>query len=157
MGNPVIHGLYTIKDQYFLDFKRPYWIDNKNERRPYYYLLKDKDNILWVIPLSSQVESYTHKIQREEAKRGKGNCLYYHIGPIASVDRVFLIGDMFPISEDYINYPFTIGHLHYVIRNKTINSIVYSKAMRFLKLVECGVIKSRNDILGIKRVLMNGQ
>lgn len=154
MTDLVFNGLYTIKNKYFSDFKCSYWLDNKNENRPYYYLIKDKDDILWVIPLSSQTENYTRKIQREEAKRGSGNCLYYHIAPIASNDRVFLIGDMFPISREYIRAPFTISKQHYVIRNKKLNSAIYSKAMRFLKLVEQGLIETRNDIMGIKQVLL---
>lgn len=155
MNDLVVHGLYTVKGKYFSDFKRPYWMDNKNEHRPYYYLLKDNDGILWVIPLSSQTNNYAMKIQKVEQSRGSGNCLYYHIAPIASIDRVFLIGDMFPISEDYIKAPFTIDRRHYISRNKRVNSVVQSKAMRFLKLVEQGKIKSRNDIMGIKRILMN--
>lgn len=154
MERLVEHGLYSIKDQYFKDFQRTHWMDNKNERRPYYYLMKDRDGIFWVIPLSSQTENYQAKIDREEKKRGAGNCLYYHIGKVASKDRVFLIGDMFPIDESYIKAPFTISSVHYVSRNKNLNAAIYSKAMRYLKLVECGVMKSRNDILGIKRLLL---
>ena len=97
MTDLILYGLYSIKDSYFSDFKRPYWMDNKNEGRPYYYLLQDSDGVHWVIPLSSQVENYERKIVREEAKRGAGNCIYYHIGKIASAKRVFLIGDMFPV------------------------------------------------------------
>lgn len=155
MGNTVEHGLYSIKDKYFLDFKRPYWVDNKNEHRPYYYLLKDKDGILWVIPMSSQVDNYRAKIMRVEQKRGEGNCVYYHIGKVANIDRVFLIGDMFPVTAEYIKAPFTIGPIHYVIRDRALNSAIYSKAMRYLKLIESGVMKSRNDIIGIKRALLN--
>ena len=95
------------------------------------------------------------KIEREEAKRGKGNCIYYHTGMIASIERVFLIGDMFPVDESYIKAPFTIGETHYVVGNKKLKAEIYSKAMRFLRLVEQGVMKSRNDILGIKRVLLS--
>ena len=46
-------------------------MDNKNERRPYYYLLKDNDGIEWVVPMSSKVENYTLKIEKEEKKRGE--------------------------------------------------------------------------------------
>lgn len=155
MVNPVVHGLYTIKDQYFEDFSRPYWVDNKHENRPYYYLLKDKDDVLWVIPLSSRTQNYAEKIRREEEKRGTGKCIYYHIAPIASVDRVFLISDMFPISEEYISGPYTIDEKHYVSRNKNMNFIVRSKAMRYLALVNQGKVTSRNDIMGIKRALLN--
>ena len=44
--------------------------------------------------------------------------------------------------------------MHYVVKDKSLNRVIYSKAMRFLNLVESGVIKSRNDILGIKRELL---
>lgn len=155
MDHTVEHGLYSVKDKYFQDFQSPYWMDNKNEQRPYYYLLKDKDGILWVIPMSTQVENYHTKIKRVEEKRGSGNCVYYHIGAVAHVDRVFLIGDMFPVDESYIKAPFRIGQVHYIVRNKNLNAALYSKAMRYLKLVECGAMKSRNDIMGIKRILLN--
>lgn len=150
----VVNGLYTVKDEYFAEFKREHWVDNKNEKRPYYYLLRDSEGIDWVIPMSTQIDNYKKKIQREEEKRGKGKCIYYHTGVVASVERVFLIGDMFPISEEYISAPFTIKGRHYVSGNKKLNAELHSKAMRYLKLVEQGVMKSRNDILGIKNVLL---
>ncbi len=157
MVNTVAHGLYSIKSKYFQDFKRPFWVDNKNEQRPYYYLLKDKDGISWVIPMSSQVNNYRAKITRVEQKRGEGNCVYYHIGKIANIERVFLIGDMFPVTDDYIKAPFIIGKSHYVVQDRKLNSAIYSKAVRYLKLIESGVMKSRNDIIGIKQVLLNKQ
>lgn len=73
MEGIVEHGLYKIKDQYFADFKREHWIDNKNENRPYYYLLKDTDGVMWVMPLSSQTENYKEKIKKVEEKRGEGS------------------------------------------------------------------------------------
>lgn len=155
MGDLVVHGLYSVKDKYFEDFKKPYWVDNKNEKRPYYFLFQDKDGIFWMIPMSSQVENYKNKIQREEAKRGKGNCIYYHLGIVASIERVFLIGDMFPVDESYVKAPYTIGPYHYISKNKKLNAEIYTKAMKYLRLIEQGVMKSRNDILGIKRVLVN--
>jgi len=151
----VLHGLYSVKEKYFSDFKKPYWMDNKNEKRPYYYLFKDSDGIDWLIPMSSKTENYQAKIERIEAKRGKGNCLYYHIGLIASKQRVFLIGDMFPVDKSYVKAPFTIGPAHYVVRDRKLNNVLYSKAMRYLQLVEDGQMKSRNDIMGIKRILLN--
>ena len=154
MPDLILHGLYTIKDNYFVEYGNGYWVDNKNERRPYYYLLEDADGVKWVIPLSSQVENYKNKIAREEAKRGEGNCIYYHIGPVAGRENVFLIGDMFPIDDSYIKTPFRINKIHYISKNKKLNASIYSKAMRFLKLVSGGHIRSRNDIMGIKKQLM---
>ena len=157
MRNLVVHGLYSMKDKYFQEFKKPYWVDNKNEHRPYYYAFKDPDGIDWLIPMSSQTEAYSAKIKKVEAKRGEGNCVYYHIGTVAAIERVFLIGDMFPVSPSHVKAPFTIGNVHYIVKDRDLNKVLYSKAMRYLKLVESGTMKSRNDILGIKRVLLNKQ
>ena len=67
----VEHGLYIVSDQYFTDFPSKHWMQNKSERRPHYYALKDKSGIIWLIPMSTQVENYKRKIEREEIKRGK--------------------------------------------------------------------------------------
>ena len=60
------YGLYFIKDQYFYDFPSKHWMLNKGEKRPHYYALKDNSGIVWMIPMSSQVENYRQKIAREE-------------------------------------------------------------------------------------------
>lgn len=83
----VAHGLYTVKDRYFTEFGNGYWVDNKQEGRPYYYLFQDTDGVDWVIPISSQVDNYKRKIAKEEKKRGVGKCIYYHIGLVTSLDK----------------------------------------------------------------------
>ena len=130
-------------------------MDNKNEQRPYYYLIKDSDGVDWVIPMSSQVENYERKIKKEEEKRGAGNCLYYQIGEIASIKRVFLIGDMFPVDSSYIKAPYTIGATHYIVKNNSLNKTIYSKAMRYLKLLSTEKMHSRNNVMGIKNIILN--
>lgn len=154
MKNLVLHGLYTMNDTYFTQYGHGYWVDNKNENRPYYYALKDPDGIDWLIPMSSQVANYSAKIHKIEAARGAGNCIYYHIAKIASIDRVFLIGDMFPVSPSHVKAQFTINKVHYVVQDSKLNRMLYSKAMRYLQLVSNGKIHSRNDILGIKKSIL---
>lgn len=153
-GNLVLHGLYKVNGQYFVDFKNPYWVDNKNEKRPYYYLFKDSGGVDWMIPLSTQVENYRKKIANIETAHGAGKCIYYHIAPIAGIDRVFLIGDMFPISSKYVKEPFTIKSVPYVLKDSNVNKVIRSKAMKFIKLVSTGKIRSRNNILAIKKKLI---
>ena len=150
------HGLYIIKDAYFSDFPRIGWTANKNENRPYYYAWRDKSGILWMIPLTSQVENCKRKIEREERKRGAGNCIYYHIGCIAGRERGFKISDMFPVIDEYILRSYTIGqYTPYIVKTKSLNAALYSKSMRYLKLVETGKIRDQLGILPIKRILMN--
>jgi hypothetical protein len=149
-----MNGLYKIKPKYFLDFPSPNWMEDK-KGRPYYYCICDSDGIFWMIPLSSQVDNYKKKIAKEESKRGAGNCAYYHIGLIAGIERAFIISDMFPIADNYIDSAYTIGGRHYVAKDKNLVKGVRSRAMRYLNLVKSGAIKNQFDIMGIKRKLLN--
>jgi hypothetical protein len=49
----ILNGLYTIKNDYFDDFPDINLKNNKNEKRPFYYCVKDEHNLLWMLPLSS--------------------------------------------------------------------------------------------------------
>ena len=80
---------------------------------------------------------------------------YRRCGLVASKERVFLIGDMFPIDERYIKAPYRISAYHYVSKNKALNTTLRRKAMKYLRLVERGVTYSRNDIMGIKQKLIS--
>lgn len=147
-------GLYVIKDQYFFDFPDSGWMDNKGEKRPHYYVLEDSDGILWMIPMSTQVDSYRAKIKREEAKRGIGKCIYYHIGMVGGRERVFVISDMFPITEEYILRPYTINNIPYIVKNSQLNAQLHSKATKFIRLVEQKKMHGKHDIVGIKNKLL---
>lgn len=153
---PIIeNGLYTVKDQFFMDFPGYPYMDNKGECRPYFYLVKDKDEILWMIPMSTQVETYRKKIERIESKRGKGNCMFYYIGKIAGIERAFSIGDMFPVTDEYINAPFTIGPTHYIVKDADLRRSIHSRAMKFLRLVEQSFIRSDLNIMETKQKLIS--
>ena len=129
-------------------------MDNKGEKRPHYYVLEDADGVYWMIPMSTRVDGYRVKIDREEMKRGRGNCIYYHIGMIAGKERAFIISDMFPVTDEYILRPYTINNIPYVVKNSQLNAQLYSKAMKFIKLVEQRKMHGKHDIIGIKNKLL---
>lgn len=145
------YGLYNIKDIYFEDFRSDYFTDNKCENRPHYCTFTDKKGIIWFIPLSTQTEAYAEKIRKDEENHG--SCLFYHIGKINGVNRVFLIGNMFPVTADYIKKPYTIGNTHYVVGNKELIKQIHKKAVRYLTLVEYKKLKPKVDIMKIKAEL----
>ena len=150
----VEHGLYIVSDQYFTDFPSKHWMQNKSERRPHYYALKDKSGIIWLIPMSTQVENYKRKIEREEIKRGKGNCIYYHIGKIAGKERVFIISDLFPVTTNYIVKPYTISSIEYIVKNEKMNKENKRKTLKYLRLLEQHQLSDNNNIIDIKRQLL---
>jgi len=147
-----VNGLYKINAKYFVDFPSEHWMENKSGR-PHYFCIADTDGIIWMIPLSTQTANYKEKIKREELKRGAGNCIYYHVGIISGKERVFLISDMFPVTGDYIIGAYVISGTPYIVKDKKIISSVHSKAMRYLKLIESGVMRNRNAIMEIKQKL----
>lgn len=146
-----------MKDTYFATYRDAYLMDNKQENRPYYYLYEDIDGIQWMIPLSSQVENYSRKIREISSKRKDNTCIYYHIIKIAGKQRVALIGNMFPTTDDFIKSPFTISGQHYIVKNRQIISEINKRASKYLALVKHGKIIPHVDIMKIRDSLLSNQ
>lgn len=148
-------GLYIIKDQYFVDFPSTKYMDNKSQNRPHYYAIKDDFGLYWMIPLSSKVDKFRTKILDVESKSGAGSCFLFAIAPVYGRERAFIISEMFPVTEEYILRPYTIDGEPYRIQSKEIQKTIKKKALRFLKMVERGLVKSPVNILETKRKLLD--
>ncbi|PEN47029.1 hypothetical protein CN540_28270 [Bacillus toyonensis] len=110
------YGFYMIDDQFFKDFPDGNLKGNKKQNRPHYYSFKEeKTGIMWVIPMSHQVEKY-EKLVSEKVKRF-GKCDTIHIMEIAGEKSVFLLQDMFPIVEKYILREYVIKGIPLKLRN----------------------------------------
>lgn len=149
----VENGLYKIKEEYYEDFPHEKHIHNK-DGRPFYYAIKDGSGIYWLIPLSSQIDTYRHKIQTVESKRGQGNCMAYHIGIIAGQERVFRICNMIPVTSEYIAGGFVIHGSHYVAKDKKLIREISQKSRNFIKQLELGKMTSQVDALKIRDKLI---
>lgn len=150
-----ISGLYIIKDEYFAEFPNPKYMDNKVESRPHYYAIQDNDGLLWMIPLSSKVEKFRAKIMDVEAKSGTGSCFLFAIAPVSGRERAFVISEMFPVTEEYILRPYTVKGKPLVIQNSQTQKMIRTKALRFLKMVNRGLVKSPLNILETKEKLLH--
>lgn len=147
------YGLCIISDQYFKDFPSVRHMSNKHEARPYYLAVKEVNGIIWVVPISSKVEKYKAKIHCDEEKYGSS--VFHYITKIKGVDRAFLIGNIIPVSEEYIKKPFTMGGMPYVIENREDRKQIQNKVSRYLSLVKNRKLYPAVDILGIERKLIN--
>ena len=149
------YGLYIVKDEFFERFdKKHNLMDNKQERRPYYFGLEDKNGIIWLVPLSSKVEKYSSAIARYETRLGEGRCIFYYIAKVKDAERAFLIGDAFPCTEYYIKKPFTVKGAPYVIKNEKDIKALRSKLSQFLVLVRNGKLHPNANILAIEKLLV---
>lgn len=111
-------GFYIIKEQFFEDMNEPYLKGNKKENRPHYYCFEDENTgIYWMIPLSSKIEKYRKIMEKREAK-GK-TCDILHILRLDDKrESVFLIQDMFPITEQYIEREYKIANNHLMLTSE---------------------------------------
>ena len=144
-------GFYIIKDNFFTDMPDPYLKGNKAGNRPHYYCFQDSNrDIYWMIPLSSQIQKYREIIKKKELKYKRCDTLY-----IAKLDdgkeSVFLIQDMFPITEKYIEREYTIAGNHLMVTSEHVARTIEQKAKKVLKMLKRGVkfTPTQPDVLSI--------
>lgn len=144
-------GFYIIKDQFFIDMADPYLKGNKEGNRPHYYCLKDSAmEIFWMIPLSSRVDKYKKIIESKE-KAGKP-CDVIHIVKLDnSRESAFLIQDIFPITEKYIEREYTIAGNHLIVTSEHVVRTIERKANKVLRLLKKGIkfTPTQSDIIAI--------
>ena len=97
--------VYHIKDEYFEKVKDDNLMQNKEggAYRPAFFCLRDKNTpLLWMVPLSSRVEKYREIYDKQMQKYG--NCLTIVLGEFDGKEVAFLLQNMFPITEYYIEH-----------------------------------------------------
>jgi len=112
-----LHGFYILKDEFFEEMSDPYLKNNKDGNRPFYYCVKENvgvKTIFWMIPLSSRVEKYKGIIASKIENKKPCDGLYVCKLP-SGVESAFLIQDIFPITEEYIEREFTLGANHLIL------------------------------------------
>ena len=144
------NGLCKLSERYF---ENPNHVFNKHENRPYFLAMCSHNGIIWLIPLSSRIDKYRRKVEAEEEKYG--DSLFCHIARVKGTDSAFLIGNVIPVTEEYILGPFTMGGKPFVIQDKRDIKALKSKLSRYLALVRGGKLRPAVDILGIERILLN--
>ena len=97
--------VYHIKDECFEKVQDSNLMQNKEggTYRPTFYCLRDnKTSLLWMVPLSSRVEKFKAIHDKQVAKYGK--CLTIVLGEFDGKEAAFLLQNMFPIREYYLDH-----------------------------------------------------
>lgn len=132
-------GFYIIKDNFFKDMNDPYLKGNKEANRPHYYCFKeDKEELYWMIPLSSRIDKYK-KIINKRINNGKSCDILHIIKLDNNKESVFLIQDMFPITEKYIERTYTIANNHLTITSEHSALEIEKKAKKVMNMLKKGV------------------
>ena len=98
-----VKHFYFIKDNFFEDFQDPALMKNKEDGhgRPCFFAVKDSDGLFWMIPISSKVEKFRQIFNNKIARHKKCDTIYF--ANVLGQERAFLIQNMFPIVEEYID------------------------------------------------------
>ncbi len=146
-------GFYIIKDKFFDDMSDPYLKGNKAGNRPHYYCFEDSSaGIYWMIPLSSQIEKY-RRIMEEKEKAGKP-CDILHIVKLDdNRESAFLIQDIFPITEEYIEREYTIAGNHLMLTSEHTAREIEQKARKVMGMLKRGIkfTPTQPDVMAILR------
>ena len=129
--------VYHIKDEYFELVKDKTLMRNYEggRARPTYFCVRNEGtNILWFIPMSSKVEKY--KLIREEKIRKYGRCDTILIKKFLGKESVFLVQNMFPTIERFVDHIHVINGVEAKVINKISKEIevIFNKVMRLIEI-----------------------
>ena len=130
--------VYHIKDSYFEKAKDDKLMKNKENGnfRPTFYCFKDKrTSLLWVVPLSSKVDKYKSIMDKQIERYG--NSMGIYIGTFDGKPSVFLIQNMFPVTEEYLDHVHTRNGNPVPVK-QSISKEVKSRMQRTLQLSSRG-------------------
>ena len=148
-------GFYTIKDEFFSEMADPNLKGNKAGNRPHYYCFEDsRTGIYWMIPLSSRIEKYRKIIEKRTAN-GKP-CDILHIATLDNgKESAFLIQDMFPITDDYIEREYTIAGNHLMVTSEHLAKEIERKAKKVIGMIKRGtkLNPTQPDVMAIYKKL----
>ncbi len=137
---------YFIKDTFFDIIEDQELMKNKENgnKRPCYYCFKSKEynNIIWFIPISTKIDKYQkiydYKIQKQIKLRKKPSIDTIVFGNVANTYSAFLIQNMFPVTEQYVESQYIKNKVPIRLSNKLQTEIV-DKATKVLNLYNHGM------------------
>lgn len=147
--------VYHIKNEYFEVVKDDKLMKNHegNATRPNYLCIKKEDSdILWFVPMSSQIDKYEKIKEKIVEKYGKCNTIV--IGKYRNRETAFLIQNMFPVIEKYIDHIDTVQGRTQAIA-KSIQIEIAENITTIFKLKKRGIKLIFPDVDKIEQILLN--
>ena len=108
-----------------------------------------------MIPLSSRIEKYKRIVEQKE-KAGKP-CDIIHIVKLDdNLESAFLIQDMFPITDKYIEREYTIAGNHLMLTSEHTAKEIEKKARKVAGMLKRGVkfTPTQPDVMAILKKLL---
>ena len=149
---------YFIKDNFFNLFKDYNLMANKenDNKRPCYFCFNDPENnkIIWFVPISSKVEKY--KSIYESKKKSKKKVYNFVFGKVLGKERTFLIQNIFPTTEKYIENKYQ-NKMQDVEITETLKQKIIKTSMTVISLAKKGINIPFYNIIEMKEILLKEQ
>lgn len=146
--------VYHIKDEYFEKVNDNMLMQNKENGtyRPTFYCLKDeKTSLLWMVPLSSRVDKF-RAIHAKQAKK-YGRCLTIVLGEFDGKSAAFLLQNMFPVTEYYLDHIHTRNNNPVPVKH-SIHSKINTNMKRLRQLHKRGRKVVFPDITRLEEIML---
>lgn len=150
--------LYFIKDEHFAKYSKYglFYSPRTNEKkdRPHFLCFKNKNNVYWVIPLSSKVSKYKKEYNKEVAKYRRS--LKFHFAKVSGIENAFLIQNAFPVPSYYIKKEYMKDKRSVLLENQSDIKAINQKLKSFLHQISKGVIfyNSQPDVLSLEKEII---
>lgn len=151
---------YFIKDQFFDVFKDYGLMENKDggTKRPCYFCFRDRKDkeIIWFVPISTKYDKYKKIYDNKKLKSRNKPVYNFVFGNVLGKKAVFLIQNIFPTTEKYIEEKYTNSNKDVEIPTVVKDEII-KIALRVVKLAEAGTNIPFYDIIEMKNTLLDKQ
>lgn len=146
--------VYHIKDEYFEKVNDNMLMQNKENGtyRPTFYCLKDeKTSLLWMVPLSTRVDKFRAIHDKQAEKYGR--CLTIVLGEFDGKSAAFLLQNMFPVTEYYLDHIHTRNNNPVPVKH-SIHSEINTNVKRLRQLHKRGRKVVFPDITRLEEIML---
>lgn len=132
-------------------------MENKEDgaKRPCYFCFRDRKNkeIIWFIPISTKYDKYKKIYDNKKSKIGNKPVYNFVFGNVLGKKAVFLIQNIFPTVEKYIEEKYTNSNMDVEIP-KVVKDEIITIAFRVVRLAEEGVNIPFYNIMEMRETLL---
>ena len=133
-------------------------MENKENgnKRPCYFCFNDieDENIIWLVPISSKVDKY--KVIYENKKKKQKKVYNFVFGKVSGKEKTFLIQNIFPTMEDYIESKYQ-NKMQDVEITESLKKEIIETSMNVIKLAKKRINIPFYDILEMKEILLKNK
>lgn len=154
-----IGHFYFLTNEYFEKFDDGFLMKNKESfggrlhSRPCFYSFTfDNSGIYWMIPVSSNIKKYFEISKKKISKYGRCDTIVF--GSILGHEKVFLIQNMCPVTDEYVNNEYMEDSNRPVLMSGEFTNNLLVKAKRVLKFQKSGSKLIIPDVLKIEKELL---